>query len=628
MVLHGERLFELRASMLLGGKSKASFLSPVPGMPQERQLVSGLQLPLLDSLRVQVGLLGISAGDDLGDTLRWRLLELSEPALLPSWGRGWLLARLGGRNSMALRERSWERLREADSLPSDADSVEVRLLAVRLLSDRGQSEGALSLLGPLLKAKQTPARNQELVALHAELLFDLGRWDPARREYQKMVERAKKKPAASDLLQLARCWRNLQKPAQASAIYERFRALYPAHEKTAEMIWSEAIDLERAEKWEEATAMYRKIDGKLSESKRREWVEFRVAFIEFKRGRWTEAIAAFAPVTADPLLVWPRDGAMLLTAECYRQLGQDSLARIWYLKTIEDFPVSWYAYRARTLLHQTGLLQPGQIPRLAFPEAPDDSVVAWLRHIERPNDTVGVPVDSLRMEELELLLVLERGPMVRSLLQEEMRRWRGRQEVRYRYSRLLLDRGWLTESHRLARQMLIPLDRRLMATAPRRLMELFYPRPWWDEIRAATRGTQLDPLFVVALMRQESTFDDQITSPAGAMGLMQIMPATGRGLATREGIAGFRSELLRNPLMAIRLGTRYLEELWGEWDADPRWVLGNYNAGPAPARKWATAAKGQSWEVTAEEVSYWETRDYIKKVMGNWWTYQLLWAGR
>jgi soluble lytic murein transglycosylase len=124
-------------------------------------------------------------------------------------------------------------------------------------------------------------------------------------------------------------------------------------------------------------------------------------------------------------------------------------------------------------------------------------------------------------------------------------------------------------------------------------------------------------------MRQESIFDDQIKSPAGAIGLMQIMPYTGEALALQEQIPNFDKKMLRNPLMAIRLGIRYLKDLWDDF-GDPRWVLANYNAGPGPARRWKKLGKGKEYEVQVEEVSYWETRDYIKKVMGNYWVYKAL----
>jgi soluble lytic murein transglycosylase len=117
-------------------------------------------------------------------------------------------------------------------------------------------------------------------------------------------------------------------------------------------------------------------------------------------------------------------------------------------------------------------------------------------------------------------------------------------------------------------------------------------------------------------------FDAQIQSPVGARGLMQIMPATGDFLAKREQIEKYDKDLLFNAYMNIRLGVRYLNDLYTEHNQDYIGVLGEYNAGPAPATRWLTNYGSLPWDIRVEEVSYWETRDYVKKVMGNYWTYR------
>ena len=157
-------------------------------------------------------------------------------------------------------------------------------------------------------------------------------------------------------------------------------------------------------------------------------------------------------------------------------------------------------------------------------------------------------------------------------------------------------------------------------------MRLFYPRPYWDWVKRVNEGG-VDPYFQIALVRQESIFDDQIRSPVGAIGLGQIMPYTGEPLARAEGMDWYETALLANPLVALRLSARYLRDLWKTWDGDPRWVLAEYNAGPGPTKRWAKELGGLDWDVAAEQVSYWETRDYVKRVMGNYWTYQAAWEG-
>ena len=100
------------------------------------------------------------------------------------------------------------------------------------------------------------------------------------------------------------------------------------------------------------------------------------------------------------------------------------------------------------------------------------------------------------------------------------------------------------------------------------------------------------------------------------------MPKTGKMLAEAEQIPNFDPKLLYNAYMNIRLGIRYLVDLKAEYQDDYMYVLGNYNAGPKPTKRWQAAGEGLPWDVRAEEISYWETREYVKRVMGNYWIYQ------
>jgi soluble lytic murein transglycosylase len=171
----------------------------------------------------------------------------------------------------------------------------------------------------------------------------------------------------------------------------------------------------------------------------------------------------------------------------------------------------------------------------------------------------------------------------------------------------------------MARNFLDLVPREKIAGAPMQVLKFLFPIPHETKVK---RHAKIDPFFVYSVMRQESMFDANIQSPAGARGLMQIMPATGNFLAKREGIEKFDKDLLFNAYLNIRLGVRYLNDLYSEHEEDYIGVLGEYNAGPAPAARWLANYGSLPWDIRVEEVSYWETRDYVKRVMGNYWTYK------
>ena len=191
----------------------------------------------------------------------------------------------------------------------------------------------------------------------------------------------------------------------------------------------------------------------------------------------------------------------------------------------------------------------------------------------------------------------------------------------------MLRYGYLAKAYKMARSLLNALPRQRMNHMPRPLAELFYPRLYPAEIAQGLDSTGLSPYFVMGLMRQESILDDQIQSPAGARGLLQIMTYTGKELAKQVGYSTFENDWLYNPLMGVQLGVHYVKSLYEEY-GDLRYVLTNYNAGPKPTKRWIRTNGDKNWETQVEEVSYRETRDYVKKVLGNFWSYQMIWEGR
>jgi soluble lytic murein transglycosylase len=128
---------------------------------------------------------------------------------------------------------------------------------------------------------------------------------------------------------------------------------------------------------------------------------------------------------------------------------------------------------------------------------------------------------------------------------------------------------------------------------------------------------------VSAVMRQESIFNPEIVSPAGAIGLMQIMPYTAKQLADDLKIPFFVDSLY-NPAYNIKLGTYYLKQLLDTFNNNFVMVLSSYNAGPHNAKKWYEKNKQEEFDLFIEDIEFTETRGYVKKVMGNYWSYQEL----
>ena len=158
------------------------------------------------------------------------------------------------------------------------------------------------------------------------------------------------------------------------------------------------------------------------------------------------------------------------------------------------------------------------------------------------------------------------------------------------------------------------------------LVRVVYPFPFRKLVTSRARELGLDPYLLAGLIRQESAFVPDIVSPAGATGLTQVMPATGRQLADAVGLRGFTTEMLRTPELNVHLGTRFLSDLLRRYDGDIPLVLSAYNAGPSRANRWRRLPEAEDPHRFTERIPFAETRGYVKSVTRNRALYRWLYG--
>ncbi len=147
-----------------------------------------------------------------------------------------------------------------------------------------------------------------------------------------------------------------------------------------------------------------------------------------------------------------------------------------------------------------------------------------------------------------------------------------------------------------------------------------FPTPKWTPVG----GWQVDPALVYAHALQESVFRTSVVSPAGARGLMQIMPAAAKDHSGALGYTGNANDL-NKPDVNLAFGQRHLQmlrEAPGTQGLLPK-VMAAYNAGILPITRWNTEVKDQGDPLLwIESIPYWETRGYVNIVMRNYWMYE------
>lgn len=162
---------------------------------------------------------------------------------------------------------------------------------------------------------------------------------------------------------------------------------------------------------------------------------------------------------------------------------------------------------------------------------------------------------------------------------------------------------------------------------PRDAAELVYPAPYRDELRKFALPIGVDPRFELSIARQESRFKPWVKSPAAARGLMQFIPETATKIATALRIARFDQDDLYEPDVAVRIGGRYLADLFGLFPDNPYAVAASYNGGEDNVARWAKrSADPTDPDVVVSEISFKESKTYVYRVMNNYWAYQALYT--
>jgi len=154
-----------------------------------------------------------------------------------------------------------------------------------------------------------------------------------------------------------------------------------------------------------------------------------------------------------------------------------------------------------------------------------------------------------------------------------------------------------------------------------KMHRFWYPRAFWETVALTAQRNGIDPYIVLAVMREESRFDPSAKSPAGAYGLMQLMPQTAYRLDRSLKLGITRPSQLTDAGTNIALGTYYLKRLSEDFASLPH-ALAAYNAGELAVRSWQSRFTYRSTDEFIEDIPYAETRNYVKKVLTSYFQYR------
>ncbi len=461
---------------------------------------------------------------------------------------------------------------EAEQVASESRDAGIVARAFRVVADASARLGRHEVAARALEAvaARSPAVRRPAIWLEqARLLRRAGRDERALVVLAQVEARGVRSEAAEAGYLRARVLDDLDRPAQAVAAYNAVVAHHPNREVAGASLW-------------------------------------RLGWLAHGRGDIRGAERAWLKATKIPGGRAHRVPALYWAGRMREQTAGRAAAAELYRKVLEEAPRSYYGALAARRVSVSA--SPGSEPLLRLPSD--------------PRQALGSDPGFLRVELLRRIGLVEAAVQE---LDDVVLRSVGDPVLLYGLSGAFVRDERYHLALRILRRHFTTVAATGRDTLPRAFWEMLYPFPWREEIAEAAQRNGLDPNFVAAVVREESSYYPRAVSRAGARGLMQLMPATAQPMAEHRGLSFREGDLLDDPRANVQLGAAFLASLVREW-GDPRLALAAYNAGPRRVRAWWKARRTSDLEAFVELIPFDETRLYVKRVMFSWDEYRRLYG--
>lgn len=412
----------------------------------------------------------------------------------------------------------------------------------------------------------------------------------------------------------------------ARTLQDRLVERYPGSQAALDVVFFRGDDHQDAGRLGQAVEHYRQVASMSPSADRAGLARMRWGQIHLARNETEAARQVFLGYLEDFPAGRRWEEASYWGARAADKAGDSADAEALRARIREESPTSYYAFLADPSADSVFR------PALADADAPADETGVRAEEAGVPAEQAGVPVDEAAVPnepewlapELEILALLDDAGLeeaVASRIASMKARAGDADDTLLSLAVALHAGGHVLEGIRVGLQLRgegRPWDRTLL--------RVVYPFPHRELVESRARDLGLDSFLVAGIIRQESAFVPDIVSPAGAIGLMQVMPATGRQLAGRIGPRGFRTETLETPELNVHLGARFLADLMRRYEGDIPLVLSAYNAGPSRANRWRRFPEAEDPHRFTERIPFAETRGYVKNVVRNRALYRWLYG--
>jgi peptidoglycan lytic transglycosylase len=370
--------------------------------------------------------------------------------------------------------------------------------------------------------------------------------------------------------------------------------------------------------YDHAIDYYRELEERFPHGARASYAHWKVAWLSLRQGRTDQAKTGFD----QEIELYPTSSevpaALYWRARLAEEDGDPARARAYYQEISDRFRNYYYGVLARQ-----------RLAHVHVKEEADPAHYTLLDHIPPIHSTAEVtadptPTDDLRVQKAQLL---ENGSLLDFAVRELQAATKDNPG------------NWLTaETARMYEDaerydMAITVMKRAvpsyfaldLSTLPRSYWEALFPKAYWKDLKKFSSSNGLDPYLVASLIRQESAFNPNALSQKDAVGLMQLLPKTGRLVARQERLRHFSPTQLYTPEVNLKLGTRYFRSMIDKFGG-LEYALAAYNAGDNRVQDWQGLGKYRDAPEFVESIPFTETREYVQAILRNEYVYHQLYG--
>ncbi len=378
--------------------------------------------------------------------------------------------------------------------------------------------------------------------------------------------------------------------------------------------------------YDRAIDCFRELQERFPHGGRASYAHWKASWLAFRLGRTDEARQGFE----NQIALYPDSAeipaALYWRARLAEEEGNPAMARAFYQKLTDRFRNYYYAEFGRQRLKA--------LPANALPSGggtteppPHYALLDRVSSLSNAGKITATdpPDDNLRVERARLL---SNGGLADAAVRELQAAasqvdgtWAPPEMARVYQDGGRYDRG--IEIMKRTTPNYFAVD---IPDLPRPYWEALFPKAYWTDLRKYSVLNGLDPYLVASLIRQESEFNALALSRANAVGLMQLLPKTGKTVAKQVKLKGYSAPQLFTPAVNLQLGTRYFKDMVDKYNGQFEYALAAYNAGTDRVGEWLGQGHYRDPQEFVESIPFTETREYVQAILRNANVYRQLYG--